>query len=121
MHYHGVPSAVLLLLCIFILHLILVCGSVLFSQVTNISNTNLIFQLWTVFRYPLNKYFSSGGSHKSITKRCSCLGCSRPVTPATAITHNKPTGFTLGRAEPRKLKEGNGECQEDTGKCEGSV
>lgn len=38
------PPAFLFFLGVSILHLIAVCGSVLFSRVTKVSNTNLIFQ-----------------------------------------------------------------------------
>ena len=48
-----VPSVSWLFLRIFILHLIFVCGSVLFSQVTNVSNTNLIFQALDFVWIPL--------------------------------------------------------------------
>lgn len=121
------PSVSLLFLCIFILHLTFVCGSVLFSQVTNVSNTNLIFfRLRTLFRYPSSKCFPSGGSLKAIDKgfginsvAWAAAACPGPVMPATVVTRNGAesrawaggggtgaTGKTLGNVECRRGNHG---------------
>lgn len=112
------PSVSLLFLCIFILHLIFVCGSVLFSQVTNVSNTNLIFSGFGLCldTPPINASHQEAPSNPSI-KDLVLTALPGLQQPAPAPSRQPPSSHVMEqRAEPGRVGGGNGSYWKDPGK-----